>query len=172
MKIILRSFASLMLLGLWASSPVRADDTDRDSRPGFFHRLGDAIFRGTRKLEKSDTVDASGSPISDDTVPRRASGAKPKKVTATPPKEPAPVPASSHEAESSKVKDARPAPVDDKKEAPAQPASSKDYPFATRASKPGFVKSPFPPYHELDATGMISGSLARDPTNGKVFRVP
>jgi hypothetical protein len=34
------------------------------------------------------------------------------------------------------------------------------------------VKSPFPPYGELDVTGLASGSLAKDPVSGKVFRVP
>ena len=36
----------------------------------------------------------------------------------------------------------------------------------------GRVKSPYPPYNELDVTGLPSGSLATDPTTGKVFRVP
>lgn len=41
-----------------------------------------------------------------------------------------------------------------------------------RASKEGRVISPYPPYQELDVTGLGSGSLALDPTTQKVFEVP
>lgn len=41
-----------------------------------------------------------------------------------------------------------------------------------KASKPGRVISPYPPYKELDITGLESGSLALDPTTQKVFEVP
>lgn len=39
-------------------------------------------------------------------------------------------------------------------------------------NRPGLVKCPFPPYRELDVSGLASGSLARDPVSGKMFRVP
>lgn len=57
---------------------------------------------------------------------------------------------------------------------PAAPSSAprKDVPSATRVGKPGRVKSPFAPYAELDVTGLASGSLAKDPGTGQVFRVP
>lgn len=42
----------------------------------------------------------------------------------------------------------------------------------SRTSKDGRVKSPYPPYNELDVSGLPTGSLAMDPTTGKVFRVP
>ena len=42
----------------------------------------------------------------------------------------------------------------------------------TRIDKPGRVKSPYPPYNELDVAGLPSGSLAMDPTTQRVFRVP
>lgn len=46
-------------------------------------------------------------------------------------------------------------------------------PTAVRVGeRPGRVKSPFPPYGDLDVSGMSSGSLARDPVSGKLFRVP
>jgi hypothetical protein len=48
----------------------------------------------------------------------------------------------------------------------------KSVPTASKGSKPGRVKVPFPPYNELDVTGMPSGSLAKDPTSGKIFRIP
>lgn len=41
-----------------------------------------------------------------------------------------------------------------------------------KAAKPGRVISPYPPYKELDITGLESGSLALDPTTQKVFEVP
>lgn len=36
----------------------------------------------------------------------------------------------------------------------------------------GRVKSPYPPFNELDVSGLPSGSLAMDPTTKKVFRIP
>jgi hypothetical protein len=51
-------------------------------------------------------------------------------------------------------------------------SSRKEVPVATRSGKPGRVKSPFPPYAELDITGLNSGSLAKDPGTGQIFRVP
>lgn len=65
-----------------------------------------------------------------------------------------------------------------KVEPPAPAASSppkvdtKDVQTATPGSKPGRVKSPYPPHTELDVTGMKPGSLARDPSTGRVFRIP
>ena len=41
-----------------------------------------------------------------------------------------------------------------------------------RTAKAGRVISPYPPYKELDITGLESGSLALDPTTQKVFEVP
>ncbi len=46
-------------------------------------------------------------------------------------------------------------------------------PTAVRVgNRPGLVETPFPPYGQLDVSGMASGSLARDPVSGKLFRVP
>ncbi len=47
-----------------------------------------------------------------------------------------------------------------------------NYPLATPTTKPNRVVSPFPPFHEIDIEGFRSGQLARDPSNGKIFRVP
>ncbi|MEZ0274867.1 MAG: hypothetical protein ACAH88_08170 [Roseimicrobium sp.] len=52
------------------------------------------------------------------------------------------------------------------------PASNGATLTGTRTTKAGLVKSPYAPYNELDVTGLPSGSLAMDPTTGKVFRVP
>lgn len=41
-----------------------------------------------------------------------------------------------------------------------------------KGSKDGRVISPYPPYRELDVSGLSSGSLALDPTTQKVFEVP
>jgi hypothetical protein len=51
-------------------------------------------------------------------------------------------------------------------------SSSSSFPRGGKTSKPGRVTSPYPPYKELDVTGLDSGSLALDPTTQKVFEVP
>lgn len=56
--------------------------------------------------------------------------------------------------------------------APTPPEGHKDIPTASRSSKPGRVKNPFHPDQELDVSGLPSGSLAKDPESGRVFRVP
>jgi hypothetical protein len=43
---------------------------------------------------------------------------------------------------------------------------------ATKTENPNRVKSPYPPYTELDVTGLHSGSSALDPTSQRIFRVP
>ena len=48
----------------------------------------------------------------------------------------------------------------------------KEYPKATSTNRAGRVKSPYPPFTELDVAGMPSGSLAKDPATGKIFRLP
>jgi len=49
----------------------------------------------------------------------------------------------------------------------------RDYPVAERTAKPNQVISPYgPKYNVIDVTGFRSGQLARDPSNGKIFRVP
>ena len=59
------------------------------------------------------------------------------------------------------------------KESPTSNTPEKgNVPMATRTNRPGRVKSPYPPYSELDITGLPSGSLAKDPTTGQVFRLP
>ena len=60
------------------------------------------------------------------------------------------------------------------KEQPSTASSSTSGSFlkGRKTSKPGRVISPYPPYKELDITGLESGSLALDPTTQKVFEVP
>lgn len=52
------------------------------------------------------------------------------------------------------------------------PKTNSEIPTATKTSNPNRVKSPYPPYGELDISGLRSGSLAKDPTTGEKFRVP
>ncbi len=47
-----------------------------------------------------------------------------------------------------------------------------DYPTANPSGVPGQVISPYPPYKKIDVSGFNSGQLAKDPTTGKIFRVP
>jgi hypothetical protein len=197
------SLASLALLAT-TTTPLRGEDNDGDSKPGFFHRLGNAIFKGTRKIEKSDAPGAPDSspenmaPIKpapakpapapkkpvkrlDDSSPYVTDGSvvvkdKDYPSSATDPKR-VPTKAATDDAQATKssANATSATATNPSKGAPAanpQSTDIKDYPTATRAKKPGFVKSPYPPYQELDTTGMISGSLARDPTTGKIFRVP
>jgi hypothetical protein len=51
-------------------------------------------------------------------------------------------------------------------------ANSGSFLRGKKASKEGRVISPYPPYRELDVSGLSSGSLALDPTTQKVFEVP
>jgi hypothetical protein len=63
---------------------------------------------------------------------------------------------------------------------PSQPApppatATGGYPTATRTANPDQVISPYEPYNVIDITGpprIEPGKLARDPSNGKIFRVP
>ncbi|TAE78123.1 MAG: hypothetical protein EAZ65_03060 [Verrucomicrobia bacterium] len=59
--------------------------------------------------------------------------------------------------------------------APRQPQTTPTapgYPFAKRTENPNRVVSPFAPYNVIDVEGFKSGALAKDPSNGKIFRVP
>lgn len=58
--------------------------------------------------------------------------------------------------------------------APVAPVAMdpKDIRTGTRSATFGRVRSPYPPYLELDSSGVLPGSLARDPATGKVFRIP
>lgn len=53
-----------------------------------------------------------------------------------------------------------------------QPKPRQDHPVAETTDTPGRVLSPYPPYNVIDVEGFKSGSLAKDPSNGKIFRVP
>jgi hypothetical protein len=55
---------------------------------------------------------------------------------------------------------------------PSRAPRRNDYPYAERTSTPGEVLSPYSPYNVMDVHGLRSGSLARDPSCGKMFRVP
>jgi hypothetical protein len=56
---------------------------------------------------------------------------------------------------------------------PSLPVTPRDqYPLAERTDNPNRVLSPFAPYNVIDVEGFRSGQLAKDPSNGKIFRVP
>jgi hypothetical protein len=57
-------------------------------------------------------------------------------------------------------------------EKPNAAASSGSFLRGKKTGKEGRVISPYPPYRELDVSGLSSGSLALDPTTQKVFEVP
>jgi hypothetical protein len=52
------------------------------------------------------------------------------------------------------------------------PAPRPAYPEAKRTANPNQVISPYAPYNVIDVEGFKSGQLAKDPSNGKIFRVP
>jgi hypothetical protein len=56
--------------------------------------------------------------------------------------------------------------------APSTPSSDGQFLVGKKTTSPGRVVSPYPPYQELDVTGLSSGSLALDPTTDKVFQIP
>ena len=56
---------------------------------------------------------------------------------------------------------------------PTPPVPSRDqYPIAERTDNPNRVLSPYAPYNVIDVQGFRSGQLAKDPSNGKIFRIP
>ncbi len=89
---------------------------------------------------------------------------KPTTPTHSPPKEPeSPPPNTTARRSESTPKEPPPA---------ASSGSSGSFLKGRKTGKPGRVISPYPPYKELDVTGLESGSLALDPTTQKVFEVP
>ena len=46
------------------------------------------------------------------------------------------------------------------------------YPTAERTGDPNRVLSPYAPYNVIDVEGFRPGQLAKDPSNGKIFRIP
>lgn len=56
---------------------------------------------------------------------------------------------------------------------PVEHAPPRDqYPLAQRTDNPNRVLSPYAPYNVIDVEGFRSGQLAKDPSNGKIFRIP
>lgn len=55
---------------------------------------------------------------------------------------------------------------------PEPPRTRDTYPTAERTANPYQVLSPYKPYNVIDVEGFRSGQLAKDPSNGKIFRVP
>jgi len=47
-----------------------------------------------------------------------------------------------------------------------------EHPTAERTDNPNRVISPYAPYNVIDVEGFRSGQLAKDPSNGKIFRIP
>ncbi|MBG7607038.1 MAG: hypothetical protein IZT59_03275 [Verrucomicrobia bacterium] len=54
---------------------------------------------------------------------------------------------------------------------PRQPTRDQ-YPVAERTDNRDRVISPYSPYNVIDVEGFRSGQLAKDPSNGKIFRIP
>jgi hypothetical protein len=52
------------------------------------------------------------------------------------------------------------------------PPTREDYPVAQRTANPNHVISPYSPFNVINVEGFRSGQLAKDPSNGKIFRIP
>lgn len=57
---------------------------------------------------------------------------------------------------------------DDREQRPTRSS----YPSAERTDNPNRVISPYAPYNVIDVEGFRTGQLAKDPSNGKIFRIP
>lgn len=57
---------------------------------------------------------------------------------------------------------------------PPPPTATGGYPTARRTENPDQVISPYEPFNVIDISNprIEPGKLARDPSNGKIFRVP
>jgi hypothetical protein len=53
-----------------------------------------------------------------------------------------------------------------------KPPIPDEHPVAQRTANPNHVISPFSPFNVINVEGFRSGQLARDPSNGKIFRIP
>lgn len=107
------------------------------------------------------------------TLSRTPETPKPQ-VDESPPPTPKPsytAPAEPEPRVSEKLPGSKPKPADSGSSS-AGTASSGTFLKGKRTGKEGRVVSPYPPYQELDVTGLSSGSLALDPTTQKVFEVP
>jgi len=65
-----------------------------------------------------------------------------------------------------------PAPTPTVAPKPQPPLDRSKLPTAQRGDTMSRVVSPYPPHNQLDVTGLPSGSLARDPSVGKIFIIP
>lgn len=65
-----------------------------------------------------------------------------------------------------------PNPTPPPRNTPPPASGPKQHPVAERTKNPNQVLSPYEPYNVIDVTGFKSGQLAKDPSNGKIFRVP
>lgn len=61
---------------------------------------------------------------------------------------------------------------DYRQDPPARSTPRQEYPNAERTGNASRVISPYAPYNVIDVDGFRSGQLAKDPSNGKIFRVP
>ena len=147
-------------------------------QPGFFARLGNAIARFGDRSQRIAEVNASKKAQSPDgrqvIMPKPQAPARPTAPVSAPSSQassenpgskPETLPADAHPASSATAtRDSAP-------KAGNKEGEAKVYPTATFLYY-GRVRCPFPPYTSLDVEGLRSGSLAKDPASGQIFRVP
>ena len=148
-------------------------------QPGFFSRLGNAISRLTDRSQRIAEVNAkkaaepsakkadppAGRPVIMQKPEAAASASGGQAAPDNPDSKPATPPSDAHP--TSSVTAAK----DPATKAGNKEGEAKVYPTATFLYY-GRVRCPFPPYTILDVEGLHSGSLAKDPASGQIFRVP
>ena len=60
----------------------------------------------------------------------------------------------------------------DGEEEVVRPPTQDEHPVAQRTANPNHVISPYSPFNVINVEGFRSGQLAKDPSNGKIFRIP
>ncbi len=53
-----------------------------------------------------------------------------------------------------------------------RPPTQDEHPVAQPTANPNHVISPYSPFNVINVEGFRSGQLAKDPSNGKIFRIP
>ena len=70
------------------------------------------------------------------------------------------------------VREQYPDQTDGYRPTPEPPPTRDSYPSAERTANYNQVISPYKPFNVIDVEGFKSGQLAKDPSNGKIFRIP
>lgn len=141
----------LLPLALAAASCVPAEPYHRQRPP---YRNGEPYYPYAPGGRAPGTETGQFDPVPD--------GNRPPPVDRPPSPEPPPNP----------PRNTGPAPINPDTAPVPEATQRPTYPEARRTANPNQVISPYAPYNVIDVEGFRSGALAKDPSNGKIFRVP